>query len=111
MCMIRKLASPLCAVLLLGACSQDAPLDEENAAEKAVMGEVLPASVSDDMIPLETLRSRPPQAKPVPNEQSGAGGSSATAGGPVAQTGEPAAAAPDASESAASASESAAAEP
>jgi hypothetical protein len=52
-----RLACLLLVSLALGACQ-----GEEKPAETAPQGEVLPASVSDAMLPLDTVRSQPPFA-------------------------------------------------
>ncbi len=44
-------------VLSLSACKKDAPAQSQQAA-----GEVLPGSVSDAMLPLDTVTSQPPLA-------------------------------------------------
>ena len=52
----RALIIPL-QVLALTACKKDAPAQSQQAA-----GEVLPGSVSDAMLPLDTVTSQPPLA-------------------------------------------------
>ncbi|MEO7914590.1 MAG: hypothetical protein ABIR23_04380 [Novosphingobium sp.] len=52
----RILVIPLLA-LSLGACKKDAPAQSQQAA-----GEVLPGSVSDAMLPLDSVTSQPPLA-------------------------------------------------
>ena len=49
------LALPL--LVLLAGCGGDAPADDGRAAS----GEVLEGSISDDMLPLDRLRSEPPR--------------------------------------------------
>jgi hypothetical protein len=46
-------------VLLLSACGGDAASDAEQGGSAS--GEVLPGSISDDMIPIDSLRSQGPQ--------------------------------------------------
>ncbi len=52
------LALPL--LVLLAGCGGDAPADDGRAAS----GEVLEGSISDDMLPLDRLRSEPPPEDP-----------------------------------------------
>lgn len=52
------------AVLLLAACGEDAA--PETAQGGAASGEVLPGSISDDMIPTDALRSQGPQIVETP---------------------------------------------
>lgn len=58
---LRRVA-PL-AVLLLAACG-DAASDQADGA--TATGEILPASLSDDMIPTDTLRSQAPHVQETP---------------------------------------------
>jgi hypothetical protein len=69
------------AVLLLAACGEDAA--PEAAQGGAASGEVLPGSISDDMIPTDALRSQGPQIVETPTS---------AASGAVAPEGEEAAA-------------------
>ena len=52
---------------LLAACDNSAPMADDDAA-RAASGEVLEGSISDDMLPLQDLRSQPPIAPPLPGE-------------------------------------------
>lgn len=80
--MIRCLAS-IAALSLLAACSGDEPLPEGDDARTA-SGEVLEGTISDAMLPVETLRSQPPLAEPSP----GAASAIAGAGEDGEETGE-----------------------
>lgn len=54
--------------VLLAACQQDAkPVDKGTAG-----GEILPASTSDAMLPLDTVRSQPPLAPRATGDKEGA---------------------------------------
>ena len=63
-----RFAISFAALLALSACDFFGGAQEEEAGDAS--GEVLPASVSDGMIPTQDLKSQPP----VLREQSGAGG-------------------------------------
>jgi hypothetical protein len=54
---MKALAVPV-ACILLAACGGDAENDRRTAS-----GQVLEGSISDSMLPLETVRSQPPLAK------------------------------------------------
>lgn len=84
------LAFALCATLglLVAGCGQKA----ENAAGDAVTGEVLPGSISDAMIDLDTSTATPPMAPVKPTEKVTAKSSASEAAPDVAQAVEPAAA-------------------
>jgi len=88
---IVRIASIAALLFALAACSEDPTQKDAPAAG----GEVLEASVSDAMIPLDTLRSQPPLApKADSSTQTGQGkGSDGDAAGPQQQAG-PAEAAP-----------------
>lgn len=60
-------------VALLSACGNDTPA-EETAAEagRNAQGEVLGGTISDDMLPLDRLRSQAPSIREEPASQSGA---------------------------------------
>jgi len=66
-----ELRLPLtCAALLiplLAACDSGAPVADDEAS-RAASGEVLEGSISDNMLPLQDLRSQPPVAAPLPGE-------------------------------------------
>ncbi len=69
--------APAAALLLLAACGGDqAPADEGASAS----GEILPASTSDAMIPLDTLQSQPPLMRPEPMGGAAAGEDAEEAG-------------------------------
>jgi len=62
---------PLAAIAaLLGACTGDAGEDRDNSGQQEAEGDVLGGSISDAMIPVETLRSQSPtlRAAPAPEE-------------------------------------------
>lgn len=71
---VARLAVPLAAVLLLGACDYFGTPSADS--EGTASGEVLPGSVSDAMIPTDDLTSQPPALAPQPGE----GGTSASEG-------------------------------
>ena len=65
-----RMLGPAAAVLLLTACSDEtAPAAADEGA--GASGEILEASVSDAMIPLDTLKSRPPHQKAAPSATGG----------------------------------------
>jgi hypothetical protein len=66
-----RLAAPL-TLLLLSACGEKG----KDAAQGSAGGEVLEGSISDAMLPLDTVRSQPPLA-----QQSGAPGGKASGAG------------------------------
>ncbi|MBH5323528.1 hypothetical protein [Aurantiacibacter sediminis] len=84
------------ALMLLAACNGDeVPADDD---PREASGEVLEGTISDDMIPLDQLRSQPPLAEPDPEEggsATGAGNASASDEGDADEAGEPAAAEPE----------------
>ena len=65
LCRTSFLVLPL--LLLLAACG-DAAIAPDDDAARAASGEVLEGSISDEMLPLEDLRSQPPVAAPLPGE-------------------------------------------
>lgn len=66
------------ALLGLSACGgEDAPVREDATASS----DLLERSVSDDMLPFDTLRSEPPRAKPAKSEGKTAGASGDEASG------------------------------
>jgi hypothetical protein len=79
--MIRCLTS-IAAFGLLAACGGDAPPPESDDARTA-SGEVLEGTISDAMLPVETLKSQPPLARPSPS--AGDTGESAANEGEVAE--------------------------
>jgi hypothetical protein len=70
----RSLVLLVAGPLALSACQDEAPL-EENAdeADRAAKGEVLGGTISDDMIPLDRLRSQSPPVADGPAAAQGAG--------------------------------------
>ena len=92
---LSRTALPLAmaAVLALGGCKKDEAPSQTTAAG----GEILPRSVSDDMLPYDTVRSQAPLANP------DSGKNSSTASKPAAEPQQSAgegAAAPEPAESA-----------
>jgi hypothetical protein len=65
------LASPAVALLLLAGCNGEKKKAED---QRTAVGQILPASVSDSMLPYDTLRSQPPLA---PQTEGGAAKSKA----------------------------------
>ena len=56
--MMRKVVTMTCLALALGACKGE----EKKAVGGTASGEVLPGSVSDAMLPLDTVKSQAPLA-------------------------------------------------
>ena len=85
---------PLAAALLIAGCGDDAAAPEQSDGGSA-SGEILPASVTDEMITPDRLRSQPPRLIEAGEDGAGTGstGASAAAGG-AAPSGEDADAAP-----------------
>ncbi|MXO73218.1 hypothetical protein [Alteraurantiacibacter buctensis] len=75
-----RFAIPLGLLLVLGACDYFGGGEQEAAG--GATGQVLPASVSDEMIPVQDLTSQPPALAPAPGE--GGSGAVATADSAVA---------------------------
>ncbi len=65
------------APLALAACGKEASTDDGRAAQ----GEVLKGSISDEMLPVDTVRSEPPLEDPEAAEAAREGG-----GGPAAES-------------------------
>jgi hypothetical protein len=57
----KRLLIALSPLLLLAACGKEAPVDDSRSAS----GEVLEGTVSDAMLPLDTVKSEPPFEDPV----------------------------------------------
>lgn len=88
---------------LLSACGDDAPTPESGEdAERNAQGEVLGGTISDDMLPLDRLRSQSPPLREAPATASGAPAPEAT---DAAAAGDEADAAPEAEAPAAAAPE------
>lgn len=68
----------------LAGCGDNA---EETKHSTAAGGEVLPGSISDDMLPYDTVRSQPPLLKP-PKDSDAAGTDSEAAEETIEETGE-----------------------
>ena len=77
---ILALAAP--AALLLAGCNGE-PEAPAETGEAEASGEVLEGSISDEMLPLDELRSQAPQADPEPEEAAGGGGSSSENAAPA----------------------------
>lgn len=60
--MIKHAFPLIAAAALLGACSDDPEPATTVADDASAAGNVLEGSISDDMIPLETLKSQSPPA-------------------------------------------------
>ena len=95
LCRTSFLVLPLLA--LLAACG-DAAIAPDDDAARAASGEVLEGSISDEMLPLEDLRSQPPVAPPLPGETAAApaGGETAPSSAPSEAADTPAAEASEA---------------
>ncbi|WP_309751915.1 hypothetical protein [Novosphingobium sp.] len=66
--MMRSVVTMTCLALALGACKGE----EKKAAGGTASGEVLPGSVSDAMLPLDTVKSQAPLAPKVEGADKGA---------------------------------------
>jgi hypothetical protein len=76
-------ASVLAFGMALAGCSEDAAPEPEASPNATASGEVLGGTISDDMLPLESLRSRPaPIEDPGANADEGEGLEDAAAGAP-----------------------------
>lgn len=81
---LRSLALLAVGVAALPACGSDGPAqDGTPEAERGAKGEVLGGTISDDMLPLDRLRSQSPPLRAEP-AQPGAGGEGATEADPEA---------------------------
>lgn len=60
--MRSRLLLPLATAVLLAACQAESSDDEDDG--RAASGEVLEGTISDAMLPLDTVRSQPPLAEP-----------------------------------------------
>ena len=80
----RSLVLLVAGPLALSACQDEAPL-EENAdeADRAAKGEVLGGTISDDMIPLDRLRSQSPPVADASAASQGAGTADQAASAPA----------------------------
>lgn len=64
----------LAATLLLGACGDEAEVERETGGAAEAEGEVLGGTISDDMLPLESVRSQsPPLRDPSSNGNASSG--------------------------------------
>lgn len=72
-----RLACLLTATLLLASCGDDGDVSDDG---REASGEVLEGSISDEMLPLEQVRSQAPLAEPAAGEEGGAGASTSAPG-------------------------------
>lgn len=86
--MIRQMLTLAAAAAILAGCNGDPEQEADGGNGSAASGEVLEGSISDEMIPLDQLRSQPPRAAPEPGEES-SGAGSAPAGQPADAAAEP----------------------
>lgn len=63
---MRRLLTLAVSAALLAACSGDPAGTRDNSGEEMAEGEVLGGSISDAMIPLETVRSQSPALRAAP---------------------------------------------
>lgn len=68
---MKRLVSVLAVSLVLASCGKDAAEVEERNADSTARGEVLGGTISDDMLPLDTVQSQSP---PRAGQDSSAGG-------------------------------------
>lgn len=68
---VARFACLLTATIVLASCGEDGAAVSEDGREAS--GEVLEGSISDEMLPLEELRSQAPLAEPTAGEQGAAG--------------------------------------
>lgn len=66
--MIRRLTMLLLPAFALAACGEE----EQRADDRTAQGEILDGTISDDMLPLDTVTSQPPLMKEAP-KASGSG--------------------------------------
>jgi hypothetical protein len=80
----RSLVLLVAGPLALSACQDEAPLEENvDEAGRAAKGEVLGGTISDDMIPLDRLRSQSPPVADAPAASQGAGTADQAASAPA----------------------------
>ncbi len=103
----RLTIAAIAPLALLAACGDEAPEETAAASDdgREASGEILPSSISDEMIATDQLSSQPPllQDEPASGDGSGAGdasaiGDDAETGGGDAEGGEPDAASPPSDE-------------
>jgi hypothetical protein len=78
---MTKLFAILPAVILLAACNGDRSPEAQASADAMAEGEVLGGTISDEMLPLDRLKSQSPPLKTEPKE----GSSSADSSEPAAE--------------------------
>ena len=89
--MIARATVPLLAALLLAACgggSDTAPAEDGTGG---AAGEVLGGTISDEMLPLDTVRTQAPLRPPPPSEEGASAEEGAEEAADTAPTAEPAA--------------------
>ncbi|MCL6250881.1 hypothetical protein M3P36_07485 [Altererythrobacter sp. KTW20L] len=74
---LSYLAPAAALLVLLAACTDDAPVEETGGSAS---GEILPGSISDEMIASDTLQSQPPLMADEPRSTGTAGGGAADEG-------------------------------
>lgn len=79
--MIRHAAFGLVASWLLVACQDEVPAETTDDAERTAAGEVLGGTISDDMLPLDRLRSRSPAMRESDDTDGSGSAPAATASG------------------------------
>ena len=84
---VKRLLLALPALALLAACGGNAPTGKDR---RAASGEVLEGTISDEMLPVDRVRSEPPLEDPeaFAKARAAAGGADAT-GKPESEGGEP----------------------
>lgn len=81
---MKRLVSVLAVSLVLASCGEDSAEIEELNADSTARGEVLGGTISDDMLPLDTVQSQsPPRASQV--DRSGSEDNGASSIEPEAQ--------------------------
>lgn len=88
---MTKLFAVLPAAMLLAACNGEQSPEAQPSADAMAEGEVLGGTVSDGMLPLDTLKSQSPPLKTAPEE----GGGSADRSDPAPATREEQASEPE----------------
>ncbi|GAA4647580.1 hypothetical protein GCM10023115_55420 [Pontixanthobacter gangjinensis] len=60
---LSRIAAPLCTLALLTACKDEPAAPTPENETQAAEGDVLKGSISDEMLPLDTITSQSPAAK------------------------------------------------
>ncbi len=63
---MKPFVAILPCLLLLAACGSDPAADQGAGGQGSAAGEVLEGSISDDMLPLDTIRSQAPSLEKTP---------------------------------------------